>query len=76
MLVMKTTFLMEKQYIPWMVVMVIAHNGLNIGYFTAAIYLPLGELAALDMAGSLFFVSFISRCFLKENISLYKVCMQ
>ena len=73
-LVMKTTLLMEKQYISWMVVMVIAHNGLNIGFFTAAIYLPLGELAALEMAGCLLFVSFISRFFLKENISIYKVC--
>ena len=31
-LVMKTTLLMEKQYIPWMILMVIAHNGLNIGF--------------------------------------------
>ena len=74
MFVVKSPYSVERRHLPSIIVLCLAMNGLNIGYFTAAIYLPLGELAALEMAGFLGFVTVISRCFLKEKIDWFKVC--
>ncbi len=57
----------------WVVVLCVALSGVNVGYNTAAVYLPLGRLAGFDLTLVLSFVVLLSLVFFRDKVDMCQV---